>query len=153
MAEPAALPTGTVTFLFTDLEGSTRLWEGHPEAMRTALARHDEILRDAVGQRRGVVVKTTGDGLHAAFAVAADAVAAATDAQRVLLDEAWALPEPLRGPHGPAHRAAPRSAPATTTAPRSTVPHGSRPPPMAARWSSPTPPRSWSATISPPERR
>jgi predicted ATPase/class 3 adenylate cyclase len=90
------LPTGTVTFLFTDLEGSTRLWEEHPEAMRDALARHDEILRDAVEKRRGHVVKTTGDGLHAAFAVAADAVAAATDAQRVLVEEAWALPEPLR---------------------------------------------------------
>ena len=44
----AELPSGTVTFLFTDLEGSTRLWEEHPEAMRDALARHDEILRDAV---------------------------------------------------------------------------------------------------------
>ena len=56
------LPTGTVTFLFTDLEGSTRLWEEHPDAMRDALARHDEILRDAVEKRDGVVVKTTGDG-------------------------------------------------------------------------------------------
>ena len=64
----AQLPTGTVTFLFTDLEGSTRLWEEHPEAMRAALARHDEILRDAVEKRGGHVVKTTGDGLHAAFA-------------------------------------------------------------------------------------
>jgi len=90
------LPTGTVTFLFTDLEGSTRLWEEHPDAMRTALARHDEILRDAVEGHGGHVVKTTGDGLHAAFAVAPEAVVAAIDAQRVLLDEAWALPEPLR---------------------------------------------------------
>jgi len=56
----AELPTGTVTFLFTDLEGSTRLWEEHPEAMRAALARHDEILRDAVEKREGHVVKTTG---------------------------------------------------------------------------------------------
>jgi class 3 adenylate cyclase len=71
------LPTGTVTFLFTDLEGSTRLWEEHHELMRGALARHDEILRDAVEKRDGHVVKTTGDGLHAAFAVAPDAVAAA----------------------------------------------------------------------------
>ena len=90
------LPTGTVTFLFTDLEGSTRLWEEHPEAMRDALARHDEILRDAVEKRDGHVVKTTGDGLHAAFAVAPDAVAAALDAQRQLLAEPWTLPEPLR---------------------------------------------------------
>ena len=51
----AELPSGTVTFLFTDLEGSTRLWEEHPEAMSEALARHDEILRDAVDGRDGVV--------------------------------------------------------------------------------------------------
>ena len=46
------LPTGTVTFLFTDLEGSTRLWDEHPEAMRSTLARHDEILRDAMKRLR-----------------------------------------------------------------------------------------------------
>jgi len=90
------LPTGTVTFLFTDLEGSTRLWEEHPEAMRNALARHDEILRDAVEKRDGLVVKTTGDGLHAAFAAAPDALAAAIDAQRGLVNEEWVLPEPLK---------------------------------------------------------
>ncbi len=53
----SSLPTGTVTFLFTDLEGSTRLWEEHPEAMRAALARHNEILHDAVEQRDGHVVR------------------------------------------------------------------------------------------------
>jgi class 3 adenylate cyclase len=90
------LPTGTVTFLFTDLEASTRLWEEHPDAMRAALARHDEILRDAVEKRDGVVVKTTGDGLHASFAVARDALGAAVDAQLVLGAEDWPLPEPLR---------------------------------------------------------
>jgi class 3 adenylate cyclase len=93
---PGGLPTGTVTFLFTDLEGSTRLWEDHPAAMKAALARHDEILRDAVEERGGHVVKTTGDGLHAAFAVAPDAVAAALNAQRALVSEEWALPEPLK---------------------------------------------------------
>ena len=90
------LPSGTVTFLFTDLEGSTRLWEEFPDAMRAALARHDEILRDAVEQRDGHVVKTTGDGLHAAFALAPDGVAAALDAQRALAAEDWILPEPLK---------------------------------------------------------
>jgi predicted ATPase/class 3 adenylate cyclase len=90
------LPSGTVTFLFTDLEGSTRLWEQFPEAMRGALARHDEILRDAVEMRNGLVVKTTGDGLHAAFALAPDGVAAALDAQRALVAEEWSLPEPLK---------------------------------------------------------
>ena len=90
------LPTGTVTFLFTDLEGSTRLWEEHPEAMRAALARHDEILQDAVEKRDGHVVKTTGDGLHAAFGTAPAAVAAALDAQQALVAEDWTLPEPLK---------------------------------------------------------
>ena len=64
------LPSGTVTFLFTDLEGSTRLWEEHPDAMRDALARHDEILRAAIEAHGGHVVKTTGDGVHAVFATA-----------------------------------------------------------------------------------
>ena len=63
-------PSGTVTFLFTDLEGSTRLWEEHPDAMQGALARHDEILRDAVAAHDGYIVKTTGDGVHAAFSAA-----------------------------------------------------------------------------------
>ncbi len=92
----SGLPTGTVTFLFTDLEGSTRLWEEHPEPMRAALARHDEILREAVEGHRGHVVKTTGDGLHAVFATAHDAVLAGVDAQRDLSAETWALPTPLR---------------------------------------------------------
>jgi predicted ATPase/class 3 adenylate cyclase len=90
------LPTGTVTFLFTDLEGSTRRWEDDPTAMRAALARHDEILRDAIGEHDGVIVKTTGDGVHAAFAGAHAAVATAAAAQRALHDEAWTGPTPLR---------------------------------------------------------
>jgi class 3 adenylate cyclase len=73
-----------VTFLFTDLEGSTRLWEQFPEAMQSALARHDALLREAVTGHNGHVVKTTGDGVHAAFATARDAVDAAVDAQRAL---------------------------------------------------------------------
>ena len=80
----AELPTGTVTFLFTDLEGSTRLWEEHPDAMQAALARHDEILRGAVAGHGGHVVKTTGDGVHAAFRTAHDAFGAAIDAQQAL---------------------------------------------------------------------
>ena len=56
----AELPSGTVTFLFTDIEGSTRLWEEHPDAMRDALARHDELLREAIETHSGYVVKTTG---------------------------------------------------------------------------------------------
>ncbi|HEU5097884.1 MAG TPA: tetratricopeptide repeat protein [Roseiflexaceae bacterium] len=95
-AEQAALPTGTVTFLFTDLEGSTRLWEQHPQAMRVALARHDTLLGEAVAANRGVIVKSTGDGILAAFASAPDALAAALAAQRALQQEAWGATGPLR---------------------------------------------------------
>ena len=91
------LPAGTVTFLFTDLEGSTRLWEQHPEAMRPSLERHDGILRDAVEFQGGVIVKTTGDGLHAVFTTVLAAVEAALHAQRMLAAERWPEePGPLR---------------------------------------------------------
>ena len=83
------LPSGTVTFLFTDLEGSTRLWELHPEAMRPALALHDTILRKAVAEHDGHTVKTTGDGMHAVFATAHDAVDAAVAIQRALAAESF----------------------------------------------------------------
>src|SRR5262245_29748565 len=68
--------------------------------MRDALARHDDILREAVEKRSGHVVKTTGDGLHATFATAHDAVLAAIDAQLALDGEPWSLPEPLRARMG-----------------------------------------------------
>jgi predicted ATPase/class 3 adenylate cyclase len=90
------LPTGTVTFLFTDLESSTRLWEEQPDAMRSALARHDEILRDAVERHGGHVVKTTGDGVHAAFGTARDALDAAAEGQVALADPHWGPTGPLR---------------------------------------------------------
>ena len=92
----AELPTGTVTFLFTDLEGSTRLWEEHPDAMQGALARHDEILRDAIAAHDGHIVKTTGDGVHAVFTDAGSAARAARDAQLALAREAWTGVPPLR---------------------------------------------------------
>ena len=90
------LPTGTVTFLFTDLEGSTRLWEAHPQAMRSALARHDAIVRDAIESHGGYVVKTTGDGFHAAFGSAQAAVDTAVVAQLALGQESWDVPGSLR---------------------------------------------------------
>jgi predicted ATPase/class 3 adenylate cyclase len=90
------LPVGTVTFLFTDLEASTRLWEQHPDAMQDALARHDDMLLSVVTAHGGHIVKSTGDGVHAVFAIAHDAVAAATDAQVRLQAESWPTPEPLR---------------------------------------------------------
>jgi len=83
-----SLPTSTVTFLFTDIEGSTRLWETQHAAMQLALAHHDAILRDAIEANDGHLVKTTGDGAHAAFASAADAIAACLAAQHALQAQA-----------------------------------------------------------------
>ena len=78
------LPSGTVTFLFTDIEGSTQLWEKHPEAMKSALAKHDSILKEAIESNHGHIIKTTGDGVHAVFEKAMEAVNAAIEAQRIL---------------------------------------------------------------------
>jgi predicted ATPase/class 3 adenylate cyclase len=80
---------GTLTFLFTDLEGSTRLWERFPQPMKRALERHDSILLNAVTGAGGQVVKMTGDGLMAVFGSAAEAVRACLAAQRGLVDEPW----------------------------------------------------------------
>ena len=77
-------PSGTVTFLFTDIEGSTRRWESAPDAMRAELAAHDEVLRVAIESQGGWLFKHTGDGVCAAFPSARAAVDAATDAQRAL---------------------------------------------------------------------
>jgi adenylate cyclase len=84
------LPIGTVTFLFTDIVGSTALWELQREAMRISLARHDALLRRCIEEHDGYVVKTTGDGFHAAFASATDAIEAAIAAQKALHAEPWA---------------------------------------------------------------
>ena len=89
-------PTGTVTFLFTDIEGSTQLWESRPGAMQTALARHDALLQESIQANDGFLVKRTGDGVHAAFATAPDAFAAALAAQRALHAEPWSPETPLR---------------------------------------------------------
>src|SRR4029453_4860038 len=75
------LPTGTVTFLFSDIEGSTRRWQDEPEAMRALLAEHDAILRDVIDKHRGHAFKPTGDGVAAGFPSPSDAVEAAGDAQ------------------------------------------------------------------------
>jgi class 3 adenylate cyclase len=85
----AVLPTGTVTFLFTDIEGSTRLWEQDASAMRFALSRHDGILRSAVETNGGFVFKTIGDAICAAFSSAPEALGAALIAQRALHAEEW----------------------------------------------------------------
>jgi len=83
------LPTGTVTFLFTDIEGSSRLWENHGDAMAVALARHDTLLREAFEGRGGKIFKTIGDAFCVAFPVAASALEGAVAAQRMLRDEPW----------------------------------------------------------------
>jgi class 3 adenylate cyclase len=84
-----SVPSGTVTFLFTDVEGSTRRWEAHGEEMRAALAVHDQIVRKALESAGGLVFSTGGDGFGAAFSRAGQAVAAALAAQRGLADQEW----------------------------------------------------------------
>src|SRR5215211_7542640 len=93
MATP---PTGTLTFLFTDIEGSTRRWDEQPEAMQAALARHDALLREAIERHGGHIFKTMGDAFYAAFARATDAVAAAVEVQRALASESWGAASPGR---------------------------------------------------------
>src|SRR3954447_19790348 len=88
----AALPRGTVTFLFTDIEGSTALWERDRAAMREAVARLLAILHSLIAAHHGVLFKTIGDGTQAAFASAEDALRAAVAAQRALLQETWPNP-------------------------------------------------------------
>ncbi len=87
-------PSGTVTFLFTDIEGSTRAWEQHPETMRASLVEHDTVLRSSIEAHGGYVFSTGGDGFAAAFHRAGDAASAALEAQRALAAQTW--PEPLR---------------------------------------------------------
>ena len=89
-------PTGTVTFLFTDIQGSTSLWESDPDAVRPALARHDQIVRQAITQHSGYVFKTVGDAFCAAFPTAPEALQAAHMAQLALTDETWQTETALR---------------------------------------------------------
>src|SRR5688572_21707741 len=93
MANP---PTGTVTFLFTDIEGSTRRWEHLPAAMAAALVTHDRLLRSAIEEGGGHVFKTVGDAFCAAFADPAAALAAALAGQRSLAAEPWGAVGPVR---------------------------------------------------------
>lgn len=92
------LPTGTVAFLLTDVEGSTRAWESEPDAMAEAMSRHDAILDEAVSARGGVrpLAQGEGDSIVAAFPRASDAVLAALDAQRALVTAPWPTTSPLR---------------------------------------------------------
>jgi predicted ATPase/class 3 adenylate cyclase len=91
-----ALPTGTVTFAFTDIEGSTERWERDRAAMQAAVRRHDELMRASISARGGVVFKTVGDAFCAAFARPEDAVEAMLDAQAAIGDEDFAVDDGLR---------------------------------------------------------
>ena len=82
-------PSGTITFLFTDVEGSTKLLNAHPDAYRAAIRRHHELLAEAVQASHGVVFETVGDAVYAAFARPTDAVAAALSGQLALQAEPW----------------------------------------------------------------
>jgi predicted ATPase/class 3 adenylate cyclase len=92
------LPTGTITFLFTDVEGSTRLWERVPDAANRALMRHDALIETCVANHAGLLVRPRGEGdsRFAVFAQATDAVVAAAAIQRTLAAERWPTPTPLR---------------------------------------------------------
>ena len=83
------LPGGTITFLFTDVAGSTRLWQQHPQQMAVALREHDRILRQAIEEQGGYVFKTAGDAFYGAFQTAPAALAAALAAQRGLAAAEW----------------------------------------------------------------
>ena len=99
-----ALPSGTVTFLFTDVEGSTRLLQQHPDAMKAALERHHALLRRRDRRARRRVFQVVGDGMCAAFAAAGDALAAALAAQRALFREPWGGIGGAARAHGTSHR-------------------------------------------------
>jgi class 3 adenylate cyclase len=93
-----SLPSGAVTFLFTDIEGSGKLWENYPEQMRAALMRHDSLAASLIGQHNGHVVKSRGEGesLFAVFSLASDAVAAAVALQQAFVKEPWPAEAPLK---------------------------------------------------------
>jgi class 3 adenylate cyclase len=88
-------PSGTVTLLFTDVEGSTRLWDAERDAMAAALRRHDEVLREAIEQAGGYVFKTVGDAFCAAFPVARAGLDAALTAQQNLAAQSWPTSRPI----------------------------------------------------------
>jgi class 3 adenylate cyclase len=92
----AELPAGMVTFLFTDVEGATRLVDQPPEVAGEALARHETLLRQAIEGHAGHVFQTAGDTLFAVFATAADGLAAALEAQRALQPQPWGETGPLK---------------------------------------------------------
>src|SRR5512139_3298799 len=90
-----SLPSGTVTFLFTDIEGSTKLAQQYPDALSDLLTRHHEILHRSIHAQNGYVFQIVGDAFCSAFSLASEALNAALDAQQCLYDEAW-FPAPIK---------------------------------------------------------
>ncbi len=90
------MPHGRVAFLFTDLEGSTKQWEAEPELMHLAVSRHDELVAEAVERWDGIVFSTAGDSFAVVFARVDDAIAAASEVQRLLAGEPWPRPIDIR---------------------------------------------------------
>src|SRR5215831_17584837 len=95
-ASMTSAPSGTVTFLFTDIEGSTGLWERWPDAMKSALARHHGLLNKAASEHHGYVFQIVGDAFCIAYGSAPDALCTALAAQRALSAETWGVTGPLR---------------------------------------------------------
>ena len=90
------LPSGTITFLYTDIEGSTPMWDRNPQAMQASVERHNAILQEAIESRGGMIYKVIGDAFQAAFSLPAKAVEAAVAAQRALVVEEWGESGPIR---------------------------------------------------------
>jgi predicted ATPase/class 3 adenylate cyclase len=93
--ETSSLPTGTVTFLYTDIEGSTKLAQEYADALPALLARHQEILKRAIEAHNGFIFQVVGDSFSAAFDTATNTLKAASEAQRRLHNEAWS-PVPIK---------------------------------------------------------
>ena len=83
------MPDEIITFLFTDIQGSTRMWGEYPDAMPEALAIHDKALRAGIERNNGRIFQIVGDAFCAAFSSPDDALSAAVDAQKGLRDESW----------------------------------------------------------------
>jgi predicted ATPase/class 3 adenylate cyclase/Tfp pilus assembly protein PilF len=98
MYNPPDLPTGTLTFLFTDIENSTLLWEQDPDLMQSAMVRHDELVEGRIAEYKGLLVRPRGEGdsRFAVFTLASDAAFAAIAIQRSMYKEQWPVVSPLR---------------------------------------------------------
>ena len=102
--EQRPMPEGTVTFLFSDVEGSTRLLEAYGAVIHAALIRHQDIFQDVIGGNRGVIFETGGDAVYAAFSTPTDALVVAIEAHRALAADGWTRRRAVYAPDRPTHR-------------------------------------------------